>query len=132
MREESHMRSRRRATRGGGSDMKMRGKQMAAAPKLYRAIDTTKIYEETFYFNYGYKSDTTRIVPMNKFWCDFGVWYLGKRSQAFLSENMAVPTGSLNECLLALAVFGLDFDSQGVNVAWEPNGVSVKITAEKP
>jgi len=103
-----------------------------AKPQLYRAIDTTKIYEETFYYNYGYKTPTSQIVPMNKFWCDFGVWFLGDQNQGFLSENMAVPTGSLNECLFALAVFGLEFDSEGVNVAWEPNGISVKITAEKP
>jgi len=111
------------------SDMKQRS---AVESKFYRAIDTTKIYEETFYYNKGYKQPTSSIVPMNKFWCDFGVWFLGDRSQPFLSENMAVPTSNLNECLFALAVFGLDFDSQGVNVQWEPNGVSVKITAEKP
>ena len=60
-------------------------------------------------FQIPYGRQTISLVPMNKFWCDFGTHLLGDKKMAFLTENVAQPTSCFSEVSLKLVSFLLIF-----------------------
>eukprot|EP00494_Astrolonche_serrata_P028795 UN29062 len=85
------------------------------------------------YYGIEYHHWNTGLIPHSKFWCNFAEHFLSDRCEkTFLSEYLAVPTHTLNEMLLALAVVGLDFTSDGPTVEWGDDHIGVTLAAAKP
>ena len=99
-------------------------RNMMSSQQLYKQVEKTKEYQETYYYNIKYERNTKYLVPNeSKFWCSFGKYFLSEDcgKVPFLSDYVLLPTSSINEILLALAVIGLPFKSQGPQFIYPTN-----------
>ncbi|ETO22036.1 hypothetical protein RFI_15166, partial [Reticulomyxa filosa] len=91
-------------------------RQSITKKKLFKQLEKTKEYSETYFYGVRYETQTHNLVPINKFWCSYAEHLLDEESKtkkAFLSKHWLVPTNSLNETLLALAVMDLSLSANG-------------------
>ena len=85
--------------------------------KLYQEIESTKEYQETYWYHQKYEDNTKDIIPLNKFWCDFGIFLLSdkdkKEKMEFLSKWIILTSSNIHEIICCLAVLDLSFESNG-------------------
>ena len=94
-------------------------KKSAAAPRqyenerramadraLYRNVDRTKEYQETYYHGVRYERDTAQLVPWSKFWCGFAAYFLSddvdRDTTSFVTDYVVFPTGYFGDCIHTL------------------------------
>ncbi|ETO18621.1 hypothetical protein RFI_18643, partial [Reticulomyxa filosa] len=86
--------------------------------QLFKQLDQTKEYCETYYYKVPFKKLQSDLVPLNKFWCSYAEHVLSdekeeKEERAFLSKHWLIATDSLNEMLLVLGVLDLPLTAEG-------------------
>ena len=94
---------------------------MGSQQQLYQEIAATKEYQETFWFNVKYEEGTRGLIPLNKFWCEFGEKLLGeeraeKRGDGdlqCLSQWILLPTANIHEILCCVSLLDLSFSGDG-------------------
>ena len=65
--------------------------------QLYQELDATKEYQETYWYGIKYESYTKKLMKINKFWCDFGIYLLGDEQH----QNFHLDLFVLSSTLLA-------------------------------
>ena len=112
--------------------------------QLYQELESTKEYQETYWYGKRYEDDTKSIIPLNKFWCDFGIYLLRNQHDddngshmEFLSKWILLASSSIHEIICCLAVLDLPFISNGpkydYNVEQKENvstGMSLKLKCD--
>lgn len=88
-------------------DVQRRGAQR----QLYQAPDKTKELAETHYYQVRQDQLNAGLIPLNEFWSDFAAHMASHGSSSprppFLSKSALLPTRSLTEGLMAIAVLDL-------------------------
>ena len=124
-----------------GSDEYLQQRQETQQQQLFKQVETTKEYQDTFYWNVRYETITKNLIPENKFWCDFAIHYLDgdgkkrKKDNAFLSKWFLFATSNINEMLCVLCVMDLPFNSNGPQFVFGEKGVndqSIKLITSSP
>jgi hypothetical protein len=113
----------RRNQRGAAADYFAFGvtgadeKKQLAADRFFQSVQATKKWTESHYFRRAKESGAAGVVPHNAFWLD----YLKHKAEdgAFLSENIDLPTATLHEAIIALAVTDLPFRAEPVELSVE-------------
>eukprot|EP01083_Nonionella_stella_P305531 1066243_1 len=97
--------------------------------QLFKQLDKTKEYQDTYYFKMKYEHDTNDVVRLNKFWCSYAIHQLIKKKDTpFLSQYFLFATESIHELLLVLTVLDVPFDAEPPIFKYDeqnPNTVSV-------
>eukprot|EP01084_Bolivina_argentea_P161065 280398_1 len=86
-------------------------------------MEATKEYEETYWYLKKYESCTKKLIPLNKFWCEFAMYLLNDNNGntyayddlRFLSKWVLLTTCNIHEIICCLAVLDLPFECNGVN-----------------
>ena len=115
-------------------------REIMATSQLFKQVKSTKEYQETYYYNIPFETNTSNLIQENKFWCDFGNFMLNKRKQndKFISRNILVPTNNINEILIVLGVLDVPFESDGPTFTYDNdngngnNSSRVVIEAQTP
>ena len=76
------------------------------ANRFYQTLDQTREWAETQYYRIRLQQQTPQLIPPSLFWQEFA-----SAGEDFLSQNIDLPVGSLNEALCALAVLDLPWES---------------------
>eukprot|EP01083_Nonionella_stella_P120625 361553_1 len=87
-------------------------------PQLYQEIESTKAYQETYWYQLKYEQDTTGLIPLTKFWCDYAQHLLSDKDHTdddltFLSKWILLATSNIHDIVCALAVLNLSFQNNG-------------------
>lgn len=92
-------------------------KKSLAADRFFQSVQATKKWAESHYFRRTKESGAEGAVPHNAFWLD----YLKHNAEEgkFLSANIDLPTATLHEAIIALAVTDLPFRAKPVELSVE-------------
>lgn len=92
--------------------------------RLFQSVQATKKWAESQYYRRTKEVGAEGAIPTNAFWLD----YLKHKSEegAFLSDNIDLPTATLHEAIIALAVTDLPFKAKPVELAVEAGRLRAK------
>lgn len=101
--------------------------RFVAPQKLFETLDQTREWAETQYYRIRLQNQVAALIPASPFWKD----YLSRAGQGtFLPESLDLPTSSINEALVALAVLDLPLEARPAEVTIENEQLAV--TTQKP
>eukprot|EP01083_Nonionella_stella_P268972 909610_1 len=120
---------------GGGGMMEKREKMQQI--QLFKQVEQTKEYQETYYHKILFEQSTTNLVSLNNFWASFGIQLLSDDTKPFLSQYFVFATASINEILCVLAVMDMPFNTENVAPQFKfgekgINDRSVRLIAQSP
>jgi len=122
---------------GGYSEQREKMQQ----EQLFKQVEQTKEYQDTFYWKVLFERNTKHLIPINRFWTSLATHVLNEddtiASKPFLSEYFLFATSSINEILCMLAMLNVSFNEENVTPQFKygENGVndrSVRVIAEMP
>eukprot|EP01083_Nonionella_stella_P259887 886805_1 len=96
-------------------------------PQLYQEIESTKAYQETYWYQLKYEQDTTGLIPLTKFWCDYAQHLLSDKDHTdddltFLSKWILLATSNIHDIICALTVLNLSFQNNGPQYEYAEDG----------
>lgn len=86
-----------------------------ALGRFFQSVEATKKWAESNYYRRENLNSNKDIIPESAFWRDYLMSL--EKEQAFLSTNIDLPTATVHEALVAMAVTGLPFESKGVELS---------------
>ena len=92
---------------GGGYNSDREMYKAAQKEKHYQRIETTKEYQEGYYFESKRMYMSPDIVPVSAFWVDFAHHLRSGVKTPFLSTNFITCTHSVSEVIFCLSVLGI-------------------------
>eukprot|EP01083_Nonionella_stella_P120626 361557_1 len=100
-------------------------------PQLYQEIESTKAYQETYWYQLKYEQDTTGLIPLTKFWCDYAQHLLSDKDHTdddltFLSKWILLATANISEIICACAVLNLSFKSNGPQIDYDEDQLTLR------
>ena len=129
MSEEKGVARRARGGRGANADYFALGmveadKKLAEVERFFQSVQATKKWAESQYYRRTKETGNAEAIPTNAFWLD----YLKHKPEdgAFLSDNIDLPTATLHEAIIALAVTDLPFKAKPVELAVEGGRLRAK------
>lgn len=84
--------------------------------RFFQMLDQTREWAETQFYRVRLQDQTPQLIPPSPYWYEL---LQNGRDENFLSKNLDMPVGSINEALLALAVLDLPFESAQPEMAVE-------------
>eukprot|EP01083_Nonionella_stella_P069899 186615_1 len=94
-------------------------------PQLYQEMESTKAYQETYWYKYKYEQDTKGLIPLNKFWCEYAQYLLNAEDDidlTFLSKWILLATSNIHDIICALTVLNLSFQNNGPQYEYAEDG----------
>lgn len=129
MPEEKGVERRARGGRRANADYFALGKaqadkKLAEVERFFQSVQATKKWAESHYYRRTKETGGLEAIPNNAFWLD----YLKHKEEdgAFLSDNIDLPTATLHEAIIALAVTDLPFKAKPVDLAVEGGRLRAK------
>lgn len=85
-----------------------RGSAAGRKQKMFASLEATRKWAESQFYHVGLERQTRDLVPASKYWLD----YLNQKDkEAFVADSLDLPTHTINEAIMALAVLDLPFES---------------------
>eukprot|EP01083_Nonionella_stella_P151325 483360_1 len=76
--------------------------------QLYQEMESTKEYQETYWYQRRYEDNTKNMITLNKFWCEYAQYMLDGTPPppdlTFLSKWILLATANISEIICACAV----------------------------
>ena len=94
--------------------------------RFFQSVEATKKWAESNYYRRENLNSDKDIIPESAFWRDYLTSL--EKEQAFLSTNIDLPTATVHEALVAMAVTGLPFESKGVELSVAEGRLMAKAT----
>merc|ERR1712232_590761 len=130
--KKSKKKKRKMKSRSAKMDSYGAKRQQMAQQQLFKQVEQTKEYQETYYYQTLFETDTKNLIPCNKFWCDFGIKMLSGDQRPFLSEYCLFATSSINEILCCLAVLDVPLNDENTPPLFQYDQNSVRLVAQSP
>eukprot|EP01083_Nonionella_stella_P069901 186629_1 len=93
--------------------------------QLYQEIQSTKEYQETYWYQRRYEDNTTDMITLNKFWCEYAQYILDDTPPpdlTFLSKWILLATSNIHDIICALTVLNLSFQNNGPQYEYAEDG----------
>lgn len=87
------------------------------AGRFFQTLDQTRQWAESQFYHVRLDNQSPELIPPSLFWQEFAAG--GFSNESFLSQNIDLPVGSINEALCALAVLDLPWSSPQPEMAVE-------------
>lgn len=99
-------------------------KKMMEMDRLFQSVQATKKWAESQYYRRAKEAGAEAAIPNSAFWLD----YLKHKEAdgSFLSNNIDLPTATLHEAIIALAVTDLPFKAKPVELSVEEGRLRAK------
>eukprot|EP01083_Nonionella_stella_P317539 1156843_1 len=98
--------------------------------QLYQEIQSTKEYQETYWYQRRYEDNTTDMITLNKFWCEYAQYMLDGTPPppdlTFLSKWILLATANISEIICACAVLNLSFKSNGPQIDYDEDQLTLR------
>eukprot|EP01083_Nonionella_stella_P069902 186637_1 len=97
--------------------------------QLYQEIQSTKEYQETYWYQRRYEDNTTDMITLNKFWCEYAQYILDDTPPpdlTFLSKWILLATANISEIICACAVLNLSFKSNGPQIDYDEDQLTLR------
>lgn len=99
-------------------------KKPGSAERFFQSVEATKKWAESQYYRRSKEQGAAAAIPTHAFWLDFLKHKAGEG--VFLSDNIDLPTATLHEAIIALAVTDLPFKAKPVELAVEGGRLRAK------